>query len=295
MLLTDESGITEEEFTSLTEEERVKRDNALILQHYTREQKRLSEISESLRYAGTLQRALLPDENHIRQYVHDSFLFFSPKTDLSGDFTWMTRIGSKLIFTVADCTGHGVPGAMMSVMGLSLINQIVMEERCYEPSFILRRLDERISKAFSRYKPDERAETYDGMDIALCVFDLTTRELHFAGAMRSIWVTDESGIRELRGARYPIGGMRIEKARTYEGQSMKLTATASIYMFTDGYTDQFGGPNDKKINRSRLRKLICLVNELSMYEQGQQLAEFFHFWKMYREQTDDVTVLGLRL
>lgn len=295
MLLTDESGITEEEFISLTEEERMKRDNALILQHYTREQKRLNEISESLRYAGTLQRALLPDENHIRQYVKDSFLFFCPKTDLSGDFTWMTRIGSKLIFTVADCTGHGVPGAMMSVMGLSLINQIVMEERCYEPAFILRRLDERISNAFSRYKAQERRETYDGMDIALCTFDLASRELHFAGAMRSIWVLDQSGTREFRGARYPIGGMRLENARTYEGHSVNLEPDSCIYLFTDGYTDQFGGPNDKKINRSRLRKLICLVNEFPMQEQGQQLAEFFHFWKMYREQTDDVTVLGLRL
>lgn len=294
-MLTDKSGFSEEEFDSLSESDRVRRDNALILHHYTREQKKLNEISESIRYAGTLQRALLPDESNIRHFVPDAYLFSKPKSELSGDFTWMTKIGSKIIFTVADCTGHGIPGAMMSIMGLSLINHIVMEERCYEPAFILRRLDERISKAFSKYMSVDRSGTYDGMDIAMCMFDSVNRVLHFSGAMRDVWLLNGGKFTELRGVRYPIGGMRLEPCRTYKGVSVELEKDAQVYLFSDGYTDQFGGPMNKKINRSRFRKLIHHVKDLPMTEQRIQVEEFFHLWKMYGEQTDDTTVLGLRL
>jgi len=184
-------------------------DNIRIVQQYMVEQNKRIEVDASIRYASRLQRALLPSENDLKNLSEESFLFSASSNELSGDFAWFTRKGSKIVLAVADCTGHGIPGALMSVLGISLLNQVVLEERCYEPSHILRRVDEKMRVTFQHGDESPR-DTYDGMDIGLCVIDLNLSTLTFAGAARPCWVILDGKLVELKGSRYPIGGMRLE-------------------------------------------------------------------------------------
>ncbi len=269
-------------------------DNIRIVQQYMQEQNKRNEVDESIRYASRLQRALLPSETDLRNINPASFIFSIPRNELSGDFSWYTRSGSKIILAVADCTGHGIPGALMSVLGLSLLNQVVLEERCYEPSHILRRIDEKMRITFQHAEENPR-DTFDGMDIGLCMIDTAAKTLSFAGATRPIWLIINGELLEIAGSRYPIGGMRLEKMRAYASTEINYSAGDQLYLFTDGYSDQFGGKDDKKITRGRLRQLIEMIKGFPVEQQKEQLQEFFLLWKGRREQTDDVTMLGMQL
>ncbi|MDQ3109443.1 MAG: serine/threonine-protein phosphatase [Bacteroidota bacterium] len=269
-------------------------DNIRIVQQYMKEQSKRIELDESIRYASRLQRALLPSENELRGISKESFLLSIPRNELSGDFSWYTRSGSKIIIAVADCTGHGIPGALMSVLGLSLLNQVVLEERCYEPSHILRRIDERMRLTFQHSEETQR-DTFDGMDIGLCMIDTVAMKLTFSGATRPCWLILDGKLLEIKGSRYPIGGMRLEETREYPSTEINYSAGDQLYLFTDGYSDQFGGKDDKKVTKGRLRQLIEMIKGFSVDQQKEQLHEFFLLWKGSREQTDDVTLLGMKL
>ncbi|HEU4718828.1 MAG TPA: SpoIIE family protein phosphatase [Bacteroidia bacterium] len=278
--------------------EKYRSDNVAILNHYKAENSRLMALADSMRYAAHLQTALLPSEKDLQDIAGESFFIAVPRDTLSGDFTWFTRSGSKIIIAVSDCTGHGVPGALMGVLGISLLNQVVLEERCFEPSFILRRLDEKLRKTFHA-KNDNQRGSYDGMDISLCRIDTATGKISYAGAMRSAWIIHEEMVTELKGARYPLGGLRLEENREYPSIEMTYVPGSMLYMFTDGYTDQFGGPSSpeggKKLTRRRLRDLAVYCHRMNMREQRDQFLEFFLLWKDQYEQVDDVTLLGVRL
>lgn len=275
------------------ETKKVRDDNVLILRHYIDGQHRLNEISESIRYAKNLQSALFVREDNFKDIFPNSFYFSCPKEEVTGDFAWVTKIGSKTIVAVADCTGHGVPGAMMSILGLSLLNQVVLEERCYEPSIILRRVDMKMQATFNINSASRSG--FDGMDIAVCCIDSATEELTFAGAMRPLWHIRGSEFRSLSASRYPIGGLRMDNQRLFLQTTFKYRTGDMIYMFTDGYTDQFGGGKNKKISRGRLRVLTQLISSYGAREQKEQLLEFFTVWKAHNQQTDDATFVGIRL
>jgi serine phosphatase RsbU (regulator of sigma subunit) len=274
--------------------EKYRRDNKLLVQHYMSEQHRLNDVQDSIQYAKRLQDALFPTEKDLRELGSDSFIFNMPRDVLSGDFCWYHRSGCRLILSVADCTGHGIPGALMSVLGLSLLNQIVVEERNFEPSHILRRIDEKMRTSFMHSEELTRS-SYDGMDMSVVVIDFNAGQLKFAGAMRPMWIMRKGKLLEFKGARYPIGGLRLEASRNYPGAETEIEAGDFIYLFTDGLTDQFGGPDDKKIGRERLRLLLHLIHDLPARNQKEQLMEFFLLWKGMEIQTDDVTMLGLRV
>jgi serine phosphatase RsbU (regulator of sigma subunit) len=269
-------------------------DNIRIVQQYMQEQNKRLELDESIRYASRLQRALLPSENELRAIASESFLLSIGRNELSGDFSWYTRSGSKIIIAVADCTGHGIPGALMSVLGLSLLNQVVLEERCYEPSHILRRIDQKMRTSFQHSEINPR-NTFDGMDIGVCMIDTAAKKLSFAGATRPCWLILGGKLSELKGSRYPIGGMRLEAQRDYPSTEINYSTGDQLYLFTDGYSDQFGGKNDKKMTKGRLRQMIELIKGFPVEEQKIQLHEFFLLWKGCREQTDDMTMLGMKL
>ncbi len=275
------------------ETQKIREDNILIFRHYIDGQNRLNEISESIRYAKNLQSALFVREQNFKDIFPDSFYFSCPKEELTGDFAWVTKVGSRTIVSVADCTGHGIPGAMMSILGLSLLNQVVLEERCYEPSIILRRVDMKMQTTF-KTNSDSRSG-FDGMDIAVCCIDSLRQEITFAGAMRPLWFVPGNEIQSLAAARYPIGGMRMENQRLFPQTTFSYSSGDMIYMFTDGYTDQFGGANNQKIRRGRLRVLIQLIRTYTAKQQKEQLLEFFHVWKAHNAQTDDATFVGIRL
>lgn len=273
--------------------QKIREDNVLILRHYIDGQNKLNEIAESIRYAKNIQSALFVREENFLDIFPESFYFTSPKEELTGDFAWITKVGSRTIVAVADCTGHGIPGAMMSILGLSLLNQVVLEERCYEPSFILRRVDQKMSSSF-KTNSDARSG-FDGMDIAVCCIDSATQQVTFAGAMRPLWMTRGADLLTFSGSRYPIGGLRMDNQRLFPQTTIDYQRGDMLYLFTDGYTDQFGGPNNKKISRGRLKVLTQLIATYAAKQQKEQLLEFFHFWKKHSPQTDDATFVGIRL
>lgn len=275
------------------ESQKIREDNLLIFRHYISGQNKLNEIAESIRYAKNIQSALFVKEENFTDLFPESFYFTSPKEELTGDFAWITKVGSRTIVAVADCTGHGIPGAMMSILGLSLLNQVVLEERCYEPSFILRRVDQKMSSSF---KTDQHSRSgFDGMDVAVCCIDTSTMQITFAGAMRPLWLIRNSELTVYAGNRYPIGGLRMENERMYPQSAIDYLHGDMLYLFTDGYTDQFGGTHNKKIQRGRLKVLTQLISSYTAKQQKVQLLEFFHVWKAHTPQTDDATFVGIRL
>ncbi|TND08226.1 MAG: response regulator with CheY-like receiver, AAA-type ATPase, and DNA-binding domain [Bacteroidetes bacterium] len=273
-------------------------DNALILKHYIAEQHKLADVEESLRYARHLHNALLPDETQMRQLFGEAFALNLPKKTISGDFYWMTKAGGRYIIALADCTGHGIPGALMSVLGLSLLNQVVIEERTFEPSHILRRIDYKMRLTFQHAEENNR-HGYDGMDIALCTIEPGERKITFAGAMRPLYLFGKNGFNMLRPSRYPIGGLRLEQDRTYPSQELHYENGDMLYLFSDGWSDQFGGPYDgqggRKLTIKRLREILGMFCHLPPAEQKEQLHEMFIFWKGAYEQTDDAMLIGLKL
>lgn len=273
---------------------RYKTENALLLKHYMAEQHRIAALEESMRYARHLHNALLPDESQLRQTTGEAFALNLPKETLGGDFYWCARAGKKTIIAMADCTGHGIPGALMSVLGISLLNQIVLEERTFEPAHILRRLDYKMRLTFKHTEEQSRSG-YDGMDIALCVIDTFDRTINFAGAMRPLYYVSNGKTTIYPGVRYPIGGLRLEGQRTYPGISFDAGTGDMIYLFSDGMADQFGGDRGRKLTPVRLRGLLETIAHLPAEQQKQQLHELFILWKGTNEQTDDAMILGIRL
>jgi serine phosphatase RsbU (regulator of sigma subunit) len=255
------------------------------------------ELKESIIYAKRIQEGMMLKEKHLSRLFDESFILFKPKDIVSGDFYWFTRVENKILIATADCTGHGIPGAFMSVLGISLLNQIIIEEKNTDVSFILQRLDHKIKKAFG-YSSDIFEETknlYDGMDIAICCIDLEEQIYSFAGAFRPLYHISGNDFTKLEGSRYPIGGMNLEIKRIYEKKEVSYRTGDKLYLFTDGYADQFGGAKNKKFMSANFRNILIKTSKFSMYTQRMELERFFSEWKNNSEQTDDILILGIQL
>jgi serine phosphatase RsbU (regulator of sigma subunit) len=261
------------------------------------EHQKNEELNESIIYAKRIQEGMMLKEKHLARLFEESFILFKPKDIVSGDFYWFTKIGHKIIIAVADCTGHGIPGAFMSVLGISLLNQIVIEEKNTDVSFILQRLDHKLKKAFgySNELFEESKRLYDGMDIALCCIDPEKQEFYFAGAFRPLYHISGNVLTRIEGSRYPIGGMQLEAARDYQHKTVSYTAGDKLYLFTDGYADQFGGKNNKKFMTANYRNILVKTARFSMQTQKMELERFFNEWKNNSEQTDDILITGIQL
>lgn len=274
-------------------DEKVVRKTNKILTDDQSEKIRNKELHESIRYAVRIQEALMLKEKHLKRIIPESFILNLPKDHVSGDFYWFTKLNGKIIIAVADCTGHGIPGAFMSVLGVSLLNQIVLEDNISDPSQILFRLDQKLKKAFA---PDEEApRSNDGMDIGLVMIDLFSSEVTFTGAMRNLLVVSPNQLNEYKGNRYPIGGLRLEKERYYPSLTFKIEKGARLFLFTDGYADQFGGSKKKKLMTSRLKGFLMESRVLPIELQKDYLKKFFLDWRGEEEQVDDVLILGVEI
>ena len=250
------------------------------------------ELEESIRYASRLQTNFLPDTSILKESVTDAFVFFQPKDIVSGDFYSYFNTGDKLFYIVADCTGHGVPGAFLSTIGNTILKDLILRKRIYNPSRILEVLDKEFR--FALEKPGKSDVSSDGMDISIASVDLKTKKLKFAGANRPLLIVRKGELIELKPNRYPIGFLSGIK-KVFSTKVFQLNNQDSIYLFSDGYTDQFGGENIKKFNRNRFRKLLASIEELSMEKQLVVLSESFNSWKGKEEQIDDVTVMGVKI
>ncbi|HQQ93521.1 MAG TPA: two-component regulator propeller domain-containing protein [Bacteroidia bacterium] len=250
------------------------------------------DITDSIAYARKIQYSILPPSRLIEQHLPDSFVIYLTKDIVSGDFYWFTHMEEYSIIAAVDCTGHGVPGAFMSLIGYNLLNKIVNEEKTTDPSAILFALNRGVIEAL--YKNDN--ESKDGMDIAICKIHHRNKTLEYAGAMRPLWVISNNELREVKADKIPIGTRQTDRDQTicYTTHLFNLKPEHSYYIFTDGYADQFGGPKEKKYSTARFKDLLLKHHNLPFSEQARLIRQEHEDWKGANEQVDDILVIGFR-
>jgi serine phosphatase RsbU (regulator of sigma subunit)/tetratricopeptide (TPR) repeat protein len=258
-----------------------------------KEQKRLvseknTEITDSIQYSLRIQQSLLPSGRKLSHYLPSHFLIYSPKDIVSGDFYWLQDIGGgEVLVAVADCTGHGVPGAIMSALSIQQLNGISRTVR--EPSKILQRLNKKLKE---NLKQEEEGNSKDGLDICLCRLNIAERKAVYSGANRNLWIFDRSGLkREIKATKAGIAGYTTSE-QNYGQHEISLEPGDCLVMSSDGFADQFGGPDNKKITTKRFKSWVA---ETSFEERSARLQELFGKWKGEHEQIDDVCVLGFIL
>ena len=263
------------------------KDNSLHLE-LLRQRK---EHTDSLYYASYIQSALLPSREEWYRLLPESFIYYNPREIVSGDFYWIKKSRETLTIVVADCTGHGVPGGFMSVMGISFLNEIFSRGCVPTAKSVLNQLRERVMKAL--HQTGGVSEPKDGMDISLCMINTETNEMQFAGANQSMYLVRNKKLTEYKGDLMPIGIGGLQE-RSFSNHVIELKPKDTLYLFTDGFADQFGGEENKKFKYPALRQLIIELNSLPLYQQGEKLAEAFDIWKGDYMQVDDVLVTGFK-
>ncbi len=260
-------------------------------QDYSLLEKQKKELNDSIRYASYIQKALLPSQNEINHHFTHNFILNMPRDVVSGDFYWFYRLKNKIIFTVADCTGHGVPGAFMSVLGISVLNQIVLSHKDISAGSILDLLREYVMKML--HQTGEAEEQKDGMDIALGIIDFSTNEMQFAGAFNPVYIVRNGNLTKLNGDRMPIGIDYIEE-KPFKNQTIPLEHDDMLYISSDGYVDQFGGEEGKKFKHKSFNELLIKASNLHVDDQKELLYQKINEWKGNYNQVDDIMVLGIR-
>jgi len=249
------------------------------------------DITDSLIYAQRIQEALLPSETYFRKHFEDSFILFKPKNIVSGDFYWIGEKDEKIFIVAADCTGHGVPGALMSMIGLEIVEKTINEENIEVPSKILAVMNRGLEKTFSREK-NIGTIIRDGMDIGLCVIDRKRKKVEYAGAFLPLYLIREGSLIEIPADKIIIG-MNPE-GTSYTDHELDLKENDIFYIFSDGYVDQFGGSENKKFMYRRFRYLLLTIHSFPINDQKSILEENIRTWMGVNEQVDDMMVIGFR-
>ena len=251
-------------------------------------------ITSSITYAKRIQEAILPTMDAIHSALPDSFIFFQPKDIVSGDFYWFNKKDNKIFIAAVDCTGHGVPGAFMSMIGNDLLNQIANIEDITNPGEMLNNLHREVQ--FALKQRDGLNENHDGMDIALCCIDYKKKELQFASANRVLYFFNEAGeFKELKGDKNAIGGMIHTSRRNYTCFTIPFEKGDCFYIYSDGIVDQFGGKDEKKYGYKRLKNFFSENQQFKMSRQKELLEKTMNSWVGALEQVDDILVIGVRL
>lgn len=248
------------------------------------------DILDSIKYAKRIQNTILPSEQLLSSCFKDHFVFYRPKDIVSGDFYWMRQVGNKILWSAVDCTGHGVPGAFVSIVGNNGLVRTVNEFKLEQPNLILDKLRELVVEAF---KAQGERDVKDGMDLALVSLDPKTNELMYAGANNPLLIIRDKEIIEIKADKQPVGD--FERSFPFTNHVVQLQEGDCIYVFSDGYVDQFGGPKGKKLKSKPFRELLLEISHLPMSEQLSALNEHFDDWKGDIEQLDDVCVFGVRV
>ena len=252
------------------------------------------DITSSIQYAMRIQQAILPTKEQVLKYFPESFILYKPKDIVSGDFYWYGEKNGRSIAACVDCTGHGVPGAFMSMIGANLLNQIILENGITEPAAILSALNKGVRTALKQGVQSE-IKTTDGMDIALCSIDLNKREVQFSSALRHLVIVSGNNLEKISGDKLFIGGSQPDSEVNFTNHIKFLNKGDMIYMFSDGYADQFGGDKGKKLMIKKLHESLLAVSILPVSEQKNILDKTFEDWRGNYNQVDDVLVLGIRL
>ena len=251
------------------------------------------KITDSINYALRIQESVLPSDSEIKKQLPKSFIYFQPRDTVSGDFYWLSTVKDKIIIACVDCTGHGVPGAFMSLIGNTLLNEIVNEKEIIDPSLILKRLHLEIVK--SLHQDSDRVQSKDGMEMSLCVIDTKANVIEYAGAMNPLYVIKNNSVIVVKPDMKGIGGDTSNGGDVeFTTQKISIQNNMSIYMFTDGYMDQFGGLENKKFNISNFKKLLLEIQSMDMNKQKERVEKTIQEWKGDYKQIDDILVIGIR-
>ena len=245
-------------------------------------------ITDSIEYAKMIQTAILPSMELFSHRL-EHFVLFKPRDIVSGDFYWAEEIDGKYLIVTADCTGHGVPGAFMSMLGISMLNEIIISKAISRPDLILNQLRDKIIEAL---KQEVGSILKDGMDMTICLFDLNTGQLQFSGANNPLYVVSEGLLSQIKGDKMPVAIHELMEPFTLHQLELKQGDT--FYTFSDGFADQFGGPERKKFLAKNFRNLLLSIQSLSMIEQRNRLDEVFTDYRKEVEQIDDVVVIGVK-
>ena len=295
----------EQEVELRTFQLRQEKEKVEVINKEVNEQKAIIEaknhdITDSIKYAKNIQEALLPPLQNLHNELKDAFVLYLPKDIVSGDFYWFAKRNNKRFVASVDCTGHGVPGAFMSIIGNTLLNEIVSDKNITEPAEILNELHAGVKTALKQSNSEN--ERRDGMDIALCSLNEEGTILEYAGANRPLWIfrkgkQGEEAFEMIKANKFPIGRLEMENEvkRRFTNHSIHVEKGDIIYIFSDGYADQFGGKKGKKFMVGNMQKLVADIYQKPIKEQEKLLLKNFLDWKGELEQIDDVLVIGFRV
>ena len=266
--------------------------NTLITEQKELVEEKNKEITDSINYASRIQNSILPPNDQWQRLLPDSFVLYLPKDIVSGDFYWIDQHEDKVLFAAVDCTGHGVPGAMMSVVGLNLLQDAVHDRGLHHPGEILSHLDDGVHKTL---RQTEQRGVKDGMDLGVCSLNLKTRKLEYAGAYNPLYIVRNGKLEQTKADKLPIGMNYDGAIDQYTNHEFDLQPGDCVYLLTDGYPDQFGGPKGKKFMYRPLREMLASMHDVPMVDQHKKLLEAFQQWRGDLEQVDDVCLIGVRV
>ena len=289
--LAENERILEQKVIERTEE--VVRQKEEIESQNVRLEELYKDITDSIRYAKRLQESILPGDRYIKSLLSNCFVLYKPKDIVSGDFYWFEHIENKVLFAAVDCTGHGVPGAFMSIVGHNGLQQAVREHHLSRPSDILDDLDKLATSTLNQNLEDTRVR--DGMDLALCALDIEGKKLEYSGAYNPLYIIRNGEILQTKADKFAIGGRAIRKEKKFTNHEIDLLEGDLIYIFSDGYADQFGGEKGKKFMYRQFRELLLSMQEESMEDQRRILDDRIEGWRGTFEQVDDILVIGVRI
>lgn len=284
--------------------------NHELLTQKTEIAKKNNQITGSINYARHIQEALLPKDQHFKELIPEYFVLFRPRDIVSGDFYWVKQVQNYAIFVAADCTGHGVPGALLSMLGIAFLNDIIRRLETISAAYILEELRKLIKN--SLHQSGNNQEAKDGMDIALCLINLSNNKMQFAGANNPIYIVrkSENNIKtnfdgifsidngyelfEIKPDKMPIG-VYLKDNQPFSNKEIQLQQDDVVYMFSDGYIDQFGGELNRKFMAKNLKKLLLQIQNLSMNQQKKELEQTIITYMASNEQIDDMLLMGIKI
>jgi len=276
----------------LSQRDQIEEKNVILQLHQKEIEDQNGRMISSLEYAQTIQEAILPDDDFFKKHFRSHFILFRPKDIVSGDFYWTYQTENLTYLALADCTGHGVPGGFMSMIGNTLLNQLVIEYQMTNPAKILEELNRMVRKALKQ--DEDSARSYAGMDIAFCVIDHVKKKLLFAGAKRPIYFFKGNEFEKIAGDSRSIGGYQMEQKRIFSLQTIDLDEPIQLYLFTDGYTDQLN-ISERKYGVARYKEILAEIHRLPMARQLELLISSHEEFKGENEQIDDISIIGLSL
>ncbi len=267
--------------------------NASLQQAYSEIEEKNRHIEDSIRYAKRIQNAILPPDQYVKRLFTDYFILYLPKDIVSGDFYWVTHSDDKAFIAAVDCTGHGVPGAFMSIVGHDRLNYAVNVEEAKRPADILNSLNKGVTDTLRQTRSEISVK--DGMDIALISIDFDKNKLEYAGAFNPLFHIRENELNQIPGDKFPVGAFVGEELNKFQNHELNLKAGDVLYVFSDGYADQFGGPKNKKFMSKRFRELLVEIHQQSMNEQKELLTKRIYEWMGENMQVDDILIIGIRV